>query len=103
MTPEPTVVNPRYQDLQRLKTKIAQAAPEITAALDKPSSEFGGGKAWTGAAADAFTQEVTGRKKRLGQLASTLTSAIDAELRSTPEKCSPQEAASWRAIRRGNI
>ena len=94
------VPNPEYQALQRLKSRMEQAAPAMRAALDRPARDMGGGKTWVGPVADAFAHEVSGRKQRLGALVQGLVDAVDAELRATPQECTPEEADGYRRSRR---
>jgi hypothetical protein len=94
------VPNPEYQALQRLKGRIEQAAPAMRAALDRPARDMGGHKVWVGTVADGFTHEVVGRKQRLGTLVQGLLDAVDAELRATPQECTPEEADGYRLARR---
>jgi hypothetical protein len=94
------VTNPEYTDLENLRSRIATAAPGLKAALDKPAQDMGGGKVWTGPVADTFGQEVSGRKQRLSSLVESLTSAVDAKLRSTPKECTLQEATNYHRYRR---
>ncbi len=94
------VPNPEYQALQRLKGRIQQAAPAMRAALDRPAKDMGSGRVWVGTTADAFGREVSGRKQRLGTLVQALLDGVDAELRATPQECTPEEADGYRRSRR---
>jgi uncharacterized protein YukE len=102
-TTDVKVPNPAYQALQRLRAEIQQAAPALRAALDRPAQDMGSGRVWVGPKADAFMQEVTGRKQRLATLVEALLADVDAELRATPQECTSQEASTYRYARRGNI
>jgi uncharacterized protein YukE len=94
------VPNPEYQALQRLKGRIQQAAPAMRTALDRPARDMGGGRVWVGPTAEAFEREVSGRKQRLDRLVQALLDGVDAELRSTPQECTPEEADAYRRSRR---
>ena len=97
---ERTVPNPAYLDLERLRARIAQVAPQLGEAFDGPARDLGGGKVWTGPAAEAFAAEVSGRQRRLGTLVHDLLAAVDARMRATPRLCSSQEAQSYLHLRR---
>lgn len=100
MAGDDKVPNPKYQDLESLKGRIQQAAPAMRDALDTPARDMGGAKVWVGTTADAFAKEVTGRKSKLGTLVQGIVDAMDAELRSTPRECTPEEADAYRMSRR---
>jgi hypothetical protein len=94
------VPNPEYQDLENLRNRIQRAAPLMRGALDTPAENMGGGRVWVGTTADAFSREVTGRKRRLDTLVQGILDAMDAELRATPRECTPEEADSYNRTRR---
>ena len=94
------VPNPEYRDLLELRDQIKQAMPGIRSALDQPAADLGGGTVWTGPVAEAFSQEVTGRKQRLATLVATLLAGVEARLRTTPADCTRDEVTSYRRYRR---
>jgi hypothetical protein len=99
-TAQTKVPNPRYQELERLKARIENAAPALRTALDRPAQDMGGRQVWIGTTAEAFGREVSGRRQRLGTAVQALLDGVDAELRATPRECTPEEATAYRRERR---
>jgi hypothetical protein len=97
------VANPRYSELERLRTRVAQSMADAERALDVPAQDFNGGSAWSGSAAEVFGREVDGRKTRLHQLAGEVRAAVEGELQRTPRECTPDEARMYHAYQRGAI
>jgi hypothetical protein len=93
---EPLVSNPWYSGLQNLRQRLVLQAGEISSALDDAAARMGGGATWTGPAANRFAAEVAGRKRRLGVLTQQLVDAVDAQLRTTPERVPLSEAKLMR-------
>jgi hypothetical protein len=93
---EPLVSNPWYSGLQQLRLRLVQGAGEISSALDDAAARMGGGTTWTGPAASNFAADVDGRKRRLRNLTQQLIDAVDAELRTTPERVPVTEAKLMR-------
>ena len=92
----PMVPNPFYAELQRLREQVSTAAPDITGALDDPTRNMVDGEAWTGTGpAEAFAQELTGRKSRLGTLVQDVLEQIDAKLANTDEMVPATVARSY--------
>jgi hypothetical protein len=92
----PKVPNPFYAELQRLREQVSSAAPDITGALDDPTRNMVDGQAWRGTGpAEAFEQELTGRKSRLGTLVQEVLDQIDAKLATTEQMVPATVAHSY--------
>jgi hypothetical protein len=87
-----TVPNPAIRDLQSLKTRLQQELATLNDTLKTTCSDMGGKKVWVGKAADTWTTDVDGRRRRIQQLLAKLVPIIDAEIKTLPEKVTPTDA-----------
>lgn len=92
---QPTVVNPRKADLEKLRRDLAQEVERLRKALKGPTEDIGGDKVWVGRNARAWHRELQGRHKKLGEQVDKLLPLVDAALRNEPEKVTPAEARSY--------
>jgi len=91
-----TVPNPAITDLQNLRTRLNQELGTLNDTLKRTCSDMGGKKVWVGKAADTWTTEVDGRRKRIQLLLAKLVPIIDAEIKTLPEKVTPMDAKLYR-------
>lgn len=92
---EAQVSNPRKADLERLRSDLAKEVESLRKALKGPTEEIGGDRVWVGKNARAWHRELEGRHKRLGERVDRLLPAVDAAIRSEPDKVSPREARAY--------
>ncbi len=102
VAPADEVPNPRYVSLLNLKRDLAdqRLRAEIVGVFDFTMSALASRDVWTGPAATAFHKELAGRKAQLAQLYSQLATAVDTQLRHTPQRTTRADAASQRQVQR---
>jgi hypothetical protein len=91
-----TVPNPAIKDLQDLKSRLQKELGTLENTLKTTCSDMGNKKVWVGKAADGWTTEVDGRRKRIQTLLGKLVPIIDAEIKQLPEKVTPTDAKLYR-------
>jgi hypothetical protein len=87
------VDNPRRAWLQTLLSTMDATLETMRPVLDKPASDFGGGKAWIGTdAATKFQAEITGRRNSVHTLTSGLRDVVADALHAEPLKVTESQA-----------
>ena len=87
------VDNPRRAWLQTLLSTMDATLETMRPVLDKPASDFGGGKAWIGTdAATKFQAEITGRRNSVHTLTNGLRDVVADALRAEPLKVTESQA-----------
>ncbi len=93
----PMVDNPRRAWLQSLLDSMDATLTAMRPVLDRPASEFGGGKVWTGTpAATEFQSEIAGRSRSVHTLTDGLRTTVENALRAEPLKVTADQARQMR-------
>ncbi|BBA98026.1 hypothetical protein RVR_4051 [Actinacidiphila reveromycinica] len=91
------VDNPRRAWLQSLLSSIDTTLAAMRPVLDKPASDFGGGKAWIGTdAATRFQADLTGRRNSVHTLTDGLRDVVQNALRAEPLQVTEGQARQMR-------
>jgi capsid protein len=85
--------NPRRAWLQSLLTSMDTTLATMRSVLDKPASDVGSGKVWTGtAAADTFESDLTGRSRTIHTVTDGLRTTVENALRAEPLQVTQDQA-----------
>lgn len=87
------VPNPMVGALRDLRAEVTASRDSIESALDSTWRKMTDGSTWTGpTTAEAWTEEVAGRRSRLGPLMQQVIDDIDAQIQSLDEMVTTEEA-----------
>lgn len=87
------VDNPRRVWLQSLLNGISATCETMRPVLDRPASDVGGGKVWSGTkAASNFERDLSGRSRRVHTLVDGLRTTVEDALRAEPLQVTQAQA-----------